>query len=353
MPAILKRTVSALILAAAMALAAHNAPARAETAPPAGTAATPHTLNVVGFEGAFNLPIWVAQQHGFFAANGLTVNLSFPTSSVEVIRHLTDGQAQLALMSVDNVYAYRRGQGGRQAPDARDLVVVMGGDHGFLTLVARHGIDTVEALRGHTASVDATGTGFAFLLRATLAAHGLGPDDVRIVAAGGTGYRYRALIAGKQDVTLLRPPFEMLAAQQDFNILLRSKQLTPHYLGTIGSVRAPWAAAHRADLIAFLTAYHQALDWVFDRRNETAALAILHAQYPELSAPYLAKTYRTLTDRDNGLIFNMGIDRAGLAEVNKLRDIYAPLANAAPDPSAIDLSYLHAAERAPAWHRHP
>lgn len=349
-----RNTCRALVLAGSLALAAGSAAAQAapaEAAAETGAGATAQALHIVGFEGAFNLPVWVAQQQGFFAANGLAVDLSFPPNSVEVIRSLTTGSAQLALMSVDNVLAYRREQGEKGAPDAHDLVVFMGGDHGYLTLVARHGINTVEQLRGQTASVDAMTTGFAFVLFDALQAHHLSRTDVNIVKVGGTGYRYRTLMAGKQDATLLRTPFELLAQQQGFNVLLPASRLTPEYQGTIGAVRGPWAAEHRAEMIAFLTAYHQALEWIFDPRNQQAALGILHAKYPALTQPYLLKAYRGLKSHRDGLIRDMTVDRAGLAEVERLRNKYAPLANGNhADPKIVDLDYLRAARRAPAWH---
>jgi ABC-type nitrate/sulfonate/bicarbonate transport system substrate-binding protein len=348
----------AIALAGSLTLGAASASAQAqhppETTQTAQSAASGalSTLNVVGFEGAFNLPVWVGQQQGFFAANGLKVDLSFPSSSVEVVRQLSDGRAQLSLMSIDNVLAYRRAQGEKGAPDADDLVVFMGGDHGYLTLVARAGIHTVEQLRSHTVSVDAMTTGFAFVLLDALQAHHLDSRDLNIVAVGGTGYRYRALMAGKQDATLLRTPFELLAEQQGFTVLLPASRLTPAYQGTIGAVRTPWAATHRADMLAFITAYHQALEWIFDKRNETATIAILHTQYPELSDRYLLAAYRGLTNRRNGLIRDMTIDQTGLAEVERLRDKYAPLSHSGhASSSGVDLSYLQAAQQSGNWNR--
>ena len=62
------------------------------------------------------------------------------------------------MMSYDGASA---GQAATQnLPVANNLVVFMGGDHGFLSLVAQ--------LRGHDLSVDAMGTGFAFVLSNTL-----------------------------------------------------------------------------------------------------------------------------------------------------------------------------------------
>src|SRR5258705_9763323 len=69
------------------------------------------TLTVLGFEGAFNLPVWIAQQNGYFERQGLIVKLEYPKGSVEVVERLQANTGQLALTSVDNVIAYANGQG--------------------------------------------------------------------------------------------------------------------------------------------------------------------------------------------------------------------------------------------------
>jgi ABC-type nitrate/sulfonate/bicarbonate transport system substrate-binding protein len=351
------RACTALALAASLTAVAYNASAQTQAATAADTTQTAstaalHELDIVGFEGAFNLPVWVAQQEGFFAAHGLKVDLSYPSNSVQVIRKLTDGSAQMSLMSIDNVLAYRRAQGEKGEKGADDLVAFMGGDHGYLTLVARPGLKTVEDLRGKTVSVDAMTTGFAFVLLNALEAHHLGTDDLHVVPVGGTGFRYRALMEGKQDATLLRTPFELLSQQRGFEVVLSADRLTPSYQGTIGAVRTQWAASHPADMLAFLTAYHQALEWIFDRRNEAATLAILHDQYPDLTDRSLLEAYHGLTDRTDGLIRDMTIDKAGLAEVEKLRDKYAPLSHSGhPSAAIVDLSYLKTARASKGWNQ--
>jgi ABC-type nitrate/sulfonate/bicarbonate transport system substrate-binding protein len=327
----------------------------ASAAPSAGSL---QMLNVVGFEGAYNLPVWVAQQKGFFAANGLAVNLSFPKGSAQVVGDLANGSAQLSMMSVDNVLAYDGASAGQAAtqnlPVANNLVVFMGGDHGFLSLVAQHGITSVDQLRDHDLSVDAMGTGFAFVLFNTLAAHDLTTTDTHIIPIGGTGLRYRELVAGKQDATLLRPPFEMLSEEKGLNILLPSSQLEPIYLGTIGAVCKPWADAHPAEMTAFINSYHEALLWIFDKANEPGALAILHSEYPGLSPSYLARTYDLLTNPKTGLIENMRIDRPGLARVENLRNKYAPGSSGSKaDADMIDLQFLDAAHNSSAWAQIP
>ena len=83
------------------------------------------TLTVLGFEGAFNLPVWIAQQNGYFERQGLIVKLEYPKGSVEVVERLQSNTGQLALTSVDNVIAYANGQGEATSGLAADLVAVM------------------------------------------------------------------------------------------------------------------------------------------------------------------------------------------------------------------------------------
>jgi ABC-type nitrate/sulfonate/bicarbonate transport system substrate-binding protein len=82
------RTAMGLLTAASLLTCAGSA----SVTSPAGSL---QMLNVVGFEGAYNLPVWVAQQKGLFAANGLAVNLSFPKGSAQVVGDLANGSAQL------------------------------------------------------------------------------------------------------------------------------------------------------------------------------------------------------------------------------------------------------------------
>ena len=61
------------------------------------------------FPAGFILPLWVAQDKGFFARNGLQARLIATTNSVEQMTGLIDGQFDIAMTAVDNVIAYMEG----------------------------------------------------------------------------------------------------------------------------------------------------------------------------------------------------------------------------------------------------
>ena len=192
-------------------------------------------VRVIAFEGGFNLPVWVAQQQGFFAKSGVEVSLSFTPNSVYLVDSLFESKADIALASFDNVVAYQEGQGETESKRAApDLFAFMGGDNGFLSLVAAPGLRTFADLRGKTASVDAMTTGFAFALREMAANNGLSYSDLKYVKAGATGNRYRDLIAGKEDVTLLRTPFEILATDKGYETITTGTSAFGAYMGSVG-----------------------------------------------------------------------------------------------------------------------
>ena len=266
-----------------------------------------------------------------------------------MINRMNTGSAQVALTSVDNVIAYAAGHGETISGSAPDLVAFMGGDHGFLSLVSRADVASVEHLKGRTLSVDGMTTGFTFVLREILSRNSLTATEVAFDTVGGTGNRYRALIAGKHDATLVRTPFERLAGRHGLKTLVAVKDLLPDYLGTVGAVLQSWASANRPGLIGFLLAYREALNWIFDEQNASACCAMLLAQFADLTELDTRAVYRDLVDPVHGLIHDMGIPDAGLAQVSRIRAAHAALPVNPAQPPCKDLQYLEEARASTRW----
>jgi ABC-type nitrate/sulfonate/bicarbonate transport system substrate-binding protein len=177
------------------------------SAPPA----PPKTVNLIVFPGGFNWPIWVAQEKGLFAKNGIEVKVTPTPSSVFQLTNLIDGKFDIAMTAIDNLIAYREGQGEVNKPGP-DLFAFMGGDNGFLRLVTVPEVKTFNDLRGKELSVDALTTGYAFVLLEIMERNGLMKDrDYTTPAAGGVLQRFQALMEKKHAGTLLLSPFEVQA----------------------------------------------------------------------------------------------------------------------------------------------
>jgi ABC-type nitrate/sulfonate/bicarbonate transport system substrate-binding protein len=327
-------------LAALLGVAMTASWAAAQGQPPSSEQAPPRPLRVIAFGGGHNLPIWAAQRQGSFEQNGVKVLLSFTPSSTFLVSSLFDGKSDIAITSVDNVIAYQEGQGETEIPANPDLFAFFGGDGGFLTLVTAPPVKTFADLRGRTLSVDAMTTGFAFVLREMLQRRGLTESDVKFVKAGGTPNRFKELMAGKQDGTLLRTPFELLAQDKGFHVLARGEEVGP-YLGIVGVARRSWARENEAALLGFLRGYHEGLQFSYDAKNHAVAEAILVAHLKDMTPPLAKRSLDVLLDPKNGLFKDMALDRRRLETVLGLRSKYAEPRKELTDPGKyVDASYL-------------
>ena len=300
-------------------------------------------VHVLAFDGGWNLPIWVAQRNGLFDAQGLDVQLAYTPSSGFLVKSVLDGKTDLAFAAIDNVIAYQEGQGEAEVAANPDLFAFMGGDGGFLSLVASSSVVAVKDLKGRSVSVDAMTTGFAFVVRELIARNGLAESDVEFGRAGGTANRYRDLVAGKHDATLLRTPFELLAANRGYHVIAGAESLGP-YQGTVGLARRSFAEAHEATLVAFLRAYKAATDWLYDPANHEVAEALLVAHIRDMTPELAKRSYALLVSPKGGLSRDLKPDAAGIATVLALRDKYATPHKTLTDPMKyVDLRYYEKA----------
>ena len=288
----------------------------------------PTTLKIIAFDGGWNLPIWAAQRQGFFADNKLAVELSFTPNSGFLVTNLLAGKFDLAFASIDNVIAYQEGQG--EAPvDKPDLFAFMGGDNGLLSVVTAAPIKRFADLKGKTLSVDAMTSGFAFVLREAVARNGLAENDVKFVRVGGTANRYNELIAGKNDGTLLRTPFDLLAGDRGLNILASGAQLGA-YQGSVGVATRRWSEKNEDALVNFIRAYRAGLNWLYDPKNRPVAEALLVANIRDMT-PALAKNALTKL-LEHGLQRDGAIDADGIRNVLALRSKYGQPQKQLSDP---------------------
>jgi len=327
----LTKWIFAVLACAATSLASAQAPAPAIP------------VRVIAFDGGWNLPVWAAQRQGFFEANGVSVQLSFTPNSAALVTGLYDGRYDVALATIDNFIAYQEGQGEAKLAGEPDFAVVMGGDGGFLSVVGGPGIKSFADLKGKTLSVDAMTTGLAFVLRELVARSGLPESDVTYVRAGGTPLRYRDIVAGKHDATLLRTPFELLAQERGLAILGTAEGLGA-YQGSVAAVRRSWATKNEAALVGFIRGYRQGVAWVYDPANRAIAEALLVANNRDMTPPLAKKSYDLLLTAKGGLARDGALDMDGIRTVLQLRSKYGVPQKTLTDPAKyVDESYLRAA----------
>ena len=302
-------------------------------------AQTPVPLRVIAFDGGWNLPVWAAQRQGFFEANGVSVQISWTPSSAYLISALLDDKFEVALAGIDNLVAYQEGQGEAKIPDNPDLFAFLGNDSGFASVVAAPAITKFSELKGKTVSVDAMTTGYAFVVRELLARNGVAETDVTYVRAGGTSNRYRELLAGKHDATLLRTPFELLVRERGFHQLATAEALGA-YQGTVAIARRSWTGRHEKELIGFIRAYRAGIDWLYDRNNRSIVEAILIANIRDMTPVLARQSYDLLLADKGGITRDAALDLEGIRTVLALRSKYGSPQKPLADPTKyVDLTY--------------
>jgi ABC-type nitrate/sulfonate/bicarbonate transport system substrate-binding protein len=301
------------------------------------------SVSVIVFPGGFNWPIWVAQEHGYFAKNGVEVTLTNTPNSVFQLTNLIDGKFDIAVTAIDNVIAYVEGQGEVPVAATTDLFAFMGGDNGLLSLTSVPEVKSYADLKGHTVSVDAMTTGYAFVLFDMLRRHGLNRGDYRVEKAGGVLARWQALQARQHDATLLATPFDVLAKAAGFNVLEYAIDVYGHYQGLVGATRRAYARDHQTALIGYIRGYLAGLAWLYDPHNGEAAAAILRKNMPQMSES-LAQQSDAVLVSPRGFAPRGQIDLDGVRTVLELRSRYGEPRRVLADPAKYyDPQYYQAA----------
>jgi len=308
--------------------------------------APPKTVNLIVFPGGFNWPIWVAQEKGLFAENGLEAKITPTPSSVFQLTNLIDGKFDIAMTAIDNLIAYREGQGEVPKPGP-DLFAFMGGDNGFLRLVTVPEVKSFGDLRGKTLSVDALTTGYAFVLLEILERNGLQKDrDYTTAAAGGVLQRFQALMEKKHAGTLLLSPFEVQAEARGFNRLANATDVLGRYQGLVGGARRAWAEQNRDAVVGYIRAFSDAVDWLYEPGNKDEAIAIFLKNLPNANAQAAQTAYKVLLSPTDGFQKKAKIDVDGVKTVLALRSKYGQPRKSLTDPTPYyDPSFYDAAMR--------
>ena len=304
-------------------------------------------IRMINFAGGFNLPIWMTQRQGLFAAEKIDVKIDFTPGSTYQLTHLIAGTYDMGFTAIDNIIAYREGQNEAYLPPGTnvDLVAVLASDDGFLSISAQKDIASVEALKGRTVTVDAMTTGFAFVLREVLAKKGVAESEVKFERAGGVANRFRMMLENPSHAaTTQMTPFDVLGEARGFKTIARVREVLGPYLGLVACVRKSWAEANRDLVVRFIRGYAKGVEAMYDLKNRPIVEAILVANAAGMTPELAAKAYDVYVNDKTGFFRRPVFDAEGARTVLALRSKYGVPQKTLTDAARYyDTSYLEVA----------
>ena len=283
-------------------------------------------LRICTFKGLQNLPIYAATPQGYFAAQGLEIEITYTTGSASQLAGLARSDYDLIQTAPDNVIHFDNNPAdfGIAADAAPHVTMVLGGSNGPLGVFAQPGVTDFEELHGVTVGVDNPTSGFALVLRDLLQRNGLeGERDYAVAVAGSTNMRLDALLRGDIAATILYPPFDLAATRACCRRLAASPDYYAAYASLATASTQSWMETHADVMTSYIRAILQALRWLHDPANVADVWALM-ADEPALGLDTASAeaAYAAFTDSRAGFGLDARLDDAGLAQVIALRAVY-------------------------------
>jgi NitT/TauT family transport system substrate-binding protein len=133
-------------------------------------------------------------------------------------------------------------------------------------------IGTVEELKGKTIAISTPFSHPDVIARALLAQHGIAPADVRFANMGGDADRYKALLAGIVDATVVSSEYAPIAGRGGAYMLVAARDVLPDYMRLCMFSTAKTLAARENDAVRFIAAEISALRYALAHRDAVLAL---------------------------------------------------------------------------------
>jgi|SoiMethySBSTD1v2_1073268.scaffolds.fasta_scaffold34918_4 NitT/TauT family transport system substrate-binding protein len=179
------------------------------------SAQQPLTPLKVGVSDAVNtaLPLWMAEAGGFFAANGLNVEIINTGGGSRGAQELQAGRLDIMRVGLSSVV-----QANRAGGDLR-LIASMSNVIRF-TFFSGAEVKTAADLKGGVVGVSSFGSESDSTARLAVDRLGLMPTDVTLKEYGGAMQRLAALKTGEIKATAINEPVASLAREQGVNVLV-------------------------------------------------------------------------------------------------------------------------------------
>ena len=236
---------------------------------------------------ASHTPLWVAQEKGFVAKQGLALESIFFGAGPPAMQALVAGDLDIVVTSAPNVVNPRLG--------GADTVMILSIIPTFIDhIISAANITSPEQLKGKIGSVNRFGSISEMGLRLSLRRLGIDPEkDVRIVPAGGNPERLAAISKGIAQFTIMNEPFIREAERLGFRDLVNMATLKIPLHGNGIVTREANIKARRLVVTKFARAITEAIHYIKTDKEATKSII---GKYTKFSDPEgLERTYKNYT----------------------------------------------------------
>lgn len=232
-------------------------------------------------------PLWVAQKQGFFAANGLDVDLILVRSGDLALMALLGGSVHISGGSTAGISAVEKGV---------DLAFIGGAINGLTHMIlgGKH-YKSIDDLRGATIGASGLTGSTTLVLKRILKEKGLEyPRDYKLLNVGASAPAFLALTSNQIAASIIAVPLAFEAADLGYNTLARVVDTVPSYqLGALALKRS-WGEKNRPVAVRFMKSMAQAHRWLYSQRD--AAVSFL-AKEMQLSASHARRGWEYYTEK--------------------------------------------------------
>jgi NitT/TauT family transport system substrate-binding protein len=240
------------LLAAILALSA-PAPARAQN----GLAEV--TFGILTPTAA-EWPLYIAQDQGFFAREGITLTIVQGSTPPNVINQVATGAVDMADNGCDSeIAAIAHGL-------PLKIVTSMFNVNPY-SLVTLPSIKTWADLKGKSVILGTKQDVTAIALSSMAAAQHLKLDDFSIIIGGNSTARYAALSSGNVQGAMLAQPFDLLAESKGNIILGAASDTIKDWVFTCVAANNAWAAKNRPLVLKFMRALQRGIQYGYAHKD--------------------------------------------------------------------------------------
>jgi len=231
------------------------------------------------------LPIYVAQDKGFFKQEGLEVLFVMFNAGSTNLQALIGGDVQIMGS------AFVETIGGRAAGvDIKNFWGIC--NLMPFQLYSLPNFKSMKEAKGKRFAISRFGSLTDYLTRATLHHFGIDPKEVTILQIGSTPARFAALTAKGVDASVMWFPVTEIAKTQGYNKLFDLKEIFPEWPYETFAARESWLAKEKGQVVKFLRAYQRGVKHTLENKEDALRAIRKYVKMDPAYAPAGYEEYR-------------------------------------------------------------